>query len=137
MVELPPGLIVRLLWLLYRLIRTVKTFLSPFGIKPNLSWNEFNLAVKILVHRSSRFNPDIIVGVGVGGAITAATLAGNMNKRFISFDREVKWNSTREVTIFDDSISKNRKENISGKKILLISAEIISGQSTKNVLNYL
>jgi hypoxanthine phosphoribosyltransferase len=138
MTDIPAGTWFRLLWISYKYIRKARSVLSVFiGTKPSLSWDEYDFAIKVIAFRSSRFNPDIVIGIGIGGTIAGATLAGNMNKKFFSIDREVEWNDFRQVKILDAFATPKRKQLFVGKRVLIVSAEIISGQSTKAVYDYI
>ena len=135
--NIPPGIWIRTLILCYKAKKFISVFLGFLGIKTKLSWFEYDLSIKILCFPLSRFNPDIVVGVGVGGSILAATIAGNLNKTFIAIDREVNWNNKRNVTLVDDPITDERKKLFANKKVILTSAEIISGKTTRKIKEYI
>ena len=128
--NIPLGLKIRALYLLFRAFRRFCQYLSFLGLKSKMSWAEFSLAVKILVRSMSRDNPDVILGIGIGGSITGATIAGNLGKPFLSFDREVEWNGSRDVSLLPPDFNEIwASEYLSGKKVLIVSAEIVSGQT--------
>lgn len=135
--NIPPGFWIKFIFLCYKAKKYIRAFLGFFGLTRKLSWSEYDLSIKILCFPLSRFNPDIVVGVGVGGSILAATIAGNLNKKFIAIDREVDWNNERNVALVDAPITDERKKLFSNKKVILTSAEIISGKSTRKVKEYI
>ncbi len=135
--NIPPGIWIRILIICYKAIRFIRIIIGILGITQKLSWSEYELSIKILCFPVSRFNPDIVVGIGIGGSILGATIAGNINKRFIAIDREVKWDNRRDVDLVDASITSERKKLFENKKVLLASAEIISGKTTIKVKKYI
>lgn len=134
--NIPTGLWIRILILLYKAKNYIRIFLRFLGLTLKLSWSEFNLSIKIICFPVSRFNPDIVVGIGVGGTILGATIAGNLNKKFIAIDREANWNNERSVNLIDNSITEERIELMKSKRILLTSAEIVTGMTTKMAEEY-
>ena len=134
--NIPPGIWIRILILCYKARNRISAFLGFLGMKTKLSWSEYDLSIKILAFPLSRFNPDIVVGVGVGGSILAATLAGNLGKPFLATDRDVDWDNERNVNLVDASITDERTQLLVHKKVLLTSAEIISGKTTKKLKEY-
>jgi len=135
--NIPPSIWIRILMFCYKAKHFMTFFLGFLGVKQKISWFEYNLSIKILCFPISRFNPDIVVGVGVGGSILSATIAGNINKHFIAIDREVNWNNKRGVNLLDASLTDERKNLFVNKKVLLTSAEIISGETTRKMKDYI
>ena len=135
--NIPLGIWIRILIICYKAKRFIRTFIGFLGITQKLSWTEYDLSIKILCFPVSRFNPDIIVGIGIGGSILGATIAGNINKRFIAIDREVNWDNKRNIDLVDASVTSERQNLFNNKKVLLASAEIISGMTTGEVKKYI
>jgi len=107
-----------------------------FAPTVQLTWEKFDQAIAHLSHRMSP-DADLLVGVGVGGTIVACTLAGNLNLNFLCFDREVVYDSDnrRISSLLDDSITETRRTLVAGKRVVVASAEIVSGATTDVATN--
>ena len=103
-----------------------------FAPTVKLSWDRFELAIRNLAYRLS-LDVDVLVGVGVGGTIVAATLAGNLNKPFLSLDREVLYDdrNRRTSALVDADVTRARRRLVEGKRVVVVSAEIVSGATTQ------
>jgi hypoxanthine phosphoribosyltransferase len=107
---------------------TLGDFFAP-TIK--LTWEKFDHAIAHLGRQMSAY-ADLLVGVGVGGTIVASTLAGNLNRNFLCFDREVVYDAEnhRISKLLDDSVTEGRRELVAGRRVVVVSAEIVSGATT-------
>jgi hypoxanthine phosphoribosyltransferase len=96
-----------------------------------LSWEQFNAAI-VKLAPDLVYRTDIIVGVGVGGAIVGATLAGNLNKPFLCLDREVSYDASRlrTTSLIGAEWSQAKRDLIRSKRVVVVSAEIVSGATT-------
>jgi hypoxanthine phosphoribosyltransferase len=137
--NLPTGLWLRLILLLYKAKWVVYPLMRFFGSNARMSWGELTFATRVLVPQISSFNPDVVVGVGIGGTIFGAILAGNLDdKPLVALDRVVTWAANRrESSLVDRHDGPERQALFSGKRILLVHAEIVSGKTTERVLDYL
>jgi len=127
----------RICYIFYRIIWFIRPILRFFGIKLRFSWQEVMFATRLLSQLLSRYNPDLVIGVGVGGTGWGAILAGNLkDKPFIVLDRLIRWsNGNREAEVDTVSLCE-RREQIVSKRILLVFAEIISGQTEVRAKSY-
>ncbi|HEV2781346.1 MAG TPA: TIR domain-containing protein [Actinophytocola sp.] len=103
-----------------------------FAPTVKLSWEKFDHAISNLAHKLGPGSA-LFVGVGVGGTIVAATLAGNLSKSFLCFDREVVYDheNRRITSLLDSGVTRARRELVRGKRIVVVSAEIVSGATTE------
>ena len=108
---------------------TLGDFVAP---TVKLSWEKFDHAIANLAHKLS-LDVDVFVGVGVGGTIVAATLAGNLSKSFLCVDRDVKYDDQkrRVPSLLDSGVTSARRELVKGKRVVVVSAEIVSGATTE------
>jgi hypoxanthine phosphoribosyltransferase len=128
---IPISIKLRILLLLYRAKYLIRPLLRIFGLKLNMTWTEVGLAVQLIAPEVSRYNPEAVFGVGVGGTLYGAMLAGNLGgPPFIGLDRQVNWHGKREVSLVASGSICGHKDLIQGKRVLLVSAEIRSGQTT-------
>ena len=137
--DVPVSMVLRLVLILYRAKWFVRPLLRQFGFRPKMSWKEVMCATRQLAPALSAYNPDLIIGVGVGGTIWAAILAGNLSdKSFVGIDREVTWSGgSREVRMTNMACLEEIRERITGKRILLVSGEIRSGQTLTLFKNHI
>lgn len=132
--ELPFGVKLRILLILYKSKNFVRPALRVIGFTPRMSWSEVEFAVMKMQPSLARFSPEFIIGIGVGGTIFAAMLAGNIGGDipFISIDRKVSWDDNeRAVQLVGANGLTAYAEHIVGKRILLVSGEIESGQTVR------
>jgi probable phosphoglycerate mutase len=95
------------------------------------SWQELELGTEVIIHKTAPFNPQLIVGVGVGGSIFGAMIAGNSDDTpFLMIDRAVQWDNGVRTTKLLMSVSAI-KSAVNERRALIVSAEAISGEATK------
>jgi hypoxanthine phosphoribosyltransferase len=104
-----------------------------------VSWHHVDKLVVELVNEIERrsFAPDLIVGVGRGGALIAAMIATNLEGRIELACVDTEGN-------FDEAGRKHvllrHPENlpdVSGKHVLVVVAELYSGQDMRDAIDYL
>jgi len=139
---LPPTIWLRLVWLFYRIMWVFRPLLRRFGIETKMSWKEVIFATKLLLPAIKSYGPDVIVGVGVGGGIWSALLAGSLHDLpFLVIDRQVRYDGNeRKVNLIGVAGVEANADLIREKKVLLVNAEVISGETiklAKNLLNSL
>jgi hypoxanthine phosphoribosyltransferase len=102
-----------------------------FAPEVELTWEKFEHAIVTLAYKIGP-TVDVFVGVGVGGAILGSTLAGNMNKTFLASDRTVRYVGARKriVSLVDHGSTIHRVSLVEGKRVMVASAEIVSGGTT-------
>lgn len=107
---------------------TLGDFFAP---TVKLSWEKFEHAISKLGSQLS-LEVDLFVGVGVGGTIVAATLAGNLNRSFLCFDRDVSYDDTKRriTSLLDSEVTDARRQIVKAKRVVVVSAEIVSGATT-------
>ena len=82
------------------------------------------------------WEPDIVIGLGVGGSVVGAMLAGCLGrKKFIAIDRRYKWEKGLRKTFVD--IPSDLKLEPSPQKVLLVTGEIYSGETIKKAIDYI
>jgi hypoxanthine phosphoribosyltransferase len=127
-------------WRLLKLIYKQKWRFYPLlrlFIAVKYSWLEVELAVAVLVRKTASYNPELIVGVGVGGAILAAMIAGNAEDRdFVVLDRKVQWNDGKRNVLLNGSRALT-SQNVKDKRILIVTAEVISGATMERSVELL
>lgn len=129
----------KLILLLYRAKWRLYPALRLFGLSSRMGWGEIDVATRALVAKISPWNPEVVVGVGVGGAIFGAILAGNLDDcPLIVTDRHVTWAANRrESRLMDSDVGEERTRLLHSKRVLLVHAEIVSGKTTERAIEYL
>ena len=103
----------------------------------SFGWKHVNKLVRKLIDelRRSSFDPDLIVGVGRGGAILAGMLAGNMGQVPLAvLDTEVHQ---------DQGVTSARLRNaeacpsVKGLSVLLVVGELFTGEDLKAAINFM
>jgi len=102
-----------------------------------VSWDDVREYINKIIDAMKRegFEPDVVLGVGRGGAIMAGLIAGNMGLKkvyVIDYDMHIEenWRDIKELLFFDERF-------IEGKKVLLIVEGVIQGQLESMVLKRL
>jgi hypoxanthine phosphoribosyltransferase len=103
-----------------------------------ISWRRIDGLVANLVDEIEQrnFDPDLILGVGRGGALIAAMLATNLEGRIelacVDTDMEVDEAGRKHVQLR----GPERLPDMNGRHILLVVAELYSGQDMRDAINY-
>jgi hypoxanthine phosphoribosyltransferase len=107
--------------------------------RKNISWRRVDEQVKDLVTEIERenFTPDLIVGVGRGGTIVAAMIATNLEDRIelACIDTEVEYDTSGRKHV--KLRSPEGFPQLEGRHILLVVAELYSGQDLRDAIDYL
>jgi len=129
--HVPPSIWLRLVLLFYKMVWIFRPLLRHLGIELKMSWNEVIFATRLLLPQIAGYGPQVVVGVGVGGAIWGAVLAGSLHDLpLVVVDRRVsRKKNARHVELIGKGAITNNSDLISGKKLLLVNAEMISGQT--------
>jgi hypoxanthine phosphoribosyltransferase len=117
------------------LYKTINIWLSY----KNFSWNDVDKYSKTIIKKISNdaFIPDVIVGIGRGGSILASILSGNIiipsqkkerNIPILGVDRIYKWQNGARVEVENKMIDFSP---LSGKKVLLVAGDILTGGTMK------
>lgn len=105
----------------------------------SFSWDDVDKYSKVLIKSISKdyFVPDIIVGVGRGGAIIGSILSGNIpvpanqkerNIPVLGVDRLYEWQHGTRVEIENKMVDFSP---LAGKKVLLIAGDVLTGGTMK------
>ncbi len=105
----------------------------------SFSWGDVDKYSKVLIKKISKdyFVPDIIVGIGRGGAIIGSILSGNItvpsnqkgkNIPVLGVDRLYEWQHGARVEIKNEMVDFSPLE---GKKVLLVAGDIMTGGTIK------
>ena len=104
-----------------------------------ISWRRIDRIVVELVEEIERgsFNPDLIVGVGRGGALIAAMIATNIEGRIelACIDTDMSHDSAGRKHVH--LRSPERLPDLIDRHILVVVAELYSGQDMRDAVNYL
>lgn len=130
--KMPASLWLRLAFLFYRVKWRLRPMLRWVGVDLRMSWEEVIFATKLLLPEIGAYNPDIVIGLGIGGAVWGGVLAGSLNdKPLLVLDRIVhRSDGKRDVELVGPSSITANGDLIKGKRVLLVNAEIISAQTT-------
>lgn len=104
----------------------------------SFSWKQVDKCSKIVIKQIERdkFVPDMVVGIGRGGAIVGSILSGNIiipsikerNIPALFFDRHYDWQNGERVEVVNNMVDFTLLE---GKKVLLVAADVITGGTMK------
>lgn len=101
----------------------------------HVSWEDVTEMTLRIVDQiaTDGFNPDIVIGIGRGGAILGGLLAGNLgNVPLRTVDREITVTNvlgrSLKITGFDPEFT-------AGKTVLVVSGEVIRGQQLSMLLD--
>ncbi len=131
------GYVLAFIGFLATLYKTVEVWLNLHSF----SWVEINKLTKKLINQMSRdmFVPDVIVGVGRGGAILGALLSGNLrvpdkrrNIPLLGVDRMYEWHDGKRIEVENKMIDF---EPLKGKKVLLVAGDVLTGGTMKFFLH--
>jgi len=128
------GYILAFIGFLATVFKTAQVWLSL----KRFSWNDVDKYSKVIIKKIANdyFVPDVIVGIGRGGAIVGSILSGNIstpthkvrNIPFLGVDRLYEWQNGERVEV------KNEMINLSplvGKKVLLVAGDVLTGGTMK------
>ncbi len=134
-VSVPPTLWLRLGLLFYRTMWVIRPLLRRMGMEPRMSWAEVIFATKLLLPSIASYGPEVVVGVGIGGAIWGAVLAGSLHDiPLVVLDRRVRYTAgERHVELIGSEGINANAALIRRKKVLLVNAEVLSGRTTLRV----
>ena len=104
-----------------------------------ISWRRIDKLIVDLVHEieNENFNPDLIIGVGRGGSLVAAIIATNLEGRIemACVDTHVKEDPLGRKHVVLRRPGK--LPNVRDRHVLVVVAELYSGQDMRDALNYL
>lgn len=84
----------------------------------------------------SGWEPDVVVGLGVGGSVVGAMLAGSLGrKRFLAIDRRYRWAKEIRKTYVDTPA--DLKLDPTPQRVLLVVGEIYSGETIEQSIKYI
>lgn len=115
------------------LYKTVEVWLNL----RRFSWTEVDKLTKKLIQQisSDMFVPDVIVGIGRGGAILGALLSGNLrvpgksrNIPLLVVERIYEWHDGERIEVENEMINLSP---LRGKKILLVAGDVLTGGTMK------
>ena len=103
------------------------------------SWSEVDKYSKVLIKKMSKdfFVPDVIVGIGRGGAIVGSILSGNIvvptcnkerNIPILGVDRLYEWQHGTRVEIDNKMVDFSP---LAEKKVLLVAGDVLTGGTMK------
>ena len=101
-------------------------------------WHSVERGVLVIRRKikESGWEPDIVIGLGCGGAVVGAMLAGSLGrKRIFVIDRRHKWQKGKRKTFVDTPADFRFVSEY--KKALLISGEVCSGETMKLAVQHL
>ena len=124
--HIPSGLWIKLLFYVYKLKNYFRPAVRVFRLNPRMSWAEIEFAVKALEIPINRYGPEVICGIGVGGTIFGAILAGNLNDLpFFSIDRIVSYKSNKRIVELVDFFNDDSKvKYLKDKRVLTVSGPL-------------
>lgn len=111
----------------YHVVLNINTF----------TWGEITrLSERIITNmKKDMYVPDVIVGVGRGGAVLGAMLSGNAyvpnkahNIPIIVIDRIYQWQGGQRIEVKNKMIDLTP---LAGKKVLLVAGDVSSGDTMK------
>jgi probable phosphoglycerate mutase len=119
------------------LIIGVVQAIKAWTLLKKLTWDKVDKLTKSIIEemKKNKYVPDVIVGVGRGGAIFGALLSGNIyrediriNTVLLCVDRMYNWSNGRQVgnnnlVNFTPLVSKN---------VLLVASDVITGNTMLN-----
>lgn len=138
--------IIEILTYILSLVGLLATVYKTIEVWINLrkfSWKDVENLSRKLIREISRdgFVPDVIVGIGRGGAITGALLSGNLpfpdkrqNIPLLGVDRLYKWEKGCRIEIKNEMINFHP---LQGKKVLLVASDIMTGGTMEFFLEQL
>ncbi len=115
--------------------KTVEVWLSL----KTFSWSDVDKYTKVLIKKIAKdyFVPDVIVGIGRGGAIIGSILSGNItvpsnqkerNIPVLGVDRLYEWQHGTRVEIENKMVDFSP---LAGKKVLLVAGDVLTGGTMK------
>ena len=110
-----------------------------------LSWSDFERYTKDVIRgiKQDNFLPEIILGIGRGGAFVGGVISGNLhyeskqNERNIPVlvvDRFYEWKSGRRVEVPNNMVDLSP---LRGKRVLLVAGDVLGGGTMKSFLDQL
>lgn len=124
--------------ILFGIIGLIATILKVYSVWVNirvLEWKSLEKYTKKVIKSMAKENyePDMIVGIGRGGAILASLLSGNMvrkntkkNITIYCIDRIYKWEDDHRTEVENPYI---QYEIFEGLHILLVAGDVVSGKT--------
>lgn len=114
--------------------KTIEVWLSL----KSFSWGDVDKYSKVIIKKISAnyFVPDVIVGIGRGGAILGSILSGNIivpsqkerNIPVLVVDRLYEWQHGTRVEIENKMVDFSP---LAGKKVLLVAGDVLTGGTMK------
>ena len=101
------------------------------------SWRSVEKGILLIRRRIKEigWDPDIVIGLGVGGAVVGAMLAGSLGrKRIVGIDRRYKWVKGARKAFVD--IPTDLVLNPPPRKVILVTGEIYTGETIKTAIDY-
>jgi hypothetical protein len=110
------------------------------GFKLRTSWGEIEHYLLTKEQEVASLGFSAAVGVGIGGTILAALVAGNLGQDAVALgiDRQVRYlEGRRRVQLLGLPNEQDWSELIRGKVVLAVSAELVSGETVELLLEEL
>jgi hypoxanthine phosphoribosyltransferase len=87
--------------------------------------------------RSQEWDPDLVIGLGCGGSVVGAMLAGCLGrKRFIAIDRRFDWEHGRTRRKAYVDVPKTLALDPVPKKVVLVMGELYDSEPLKLAIDY-
>lgn len=114
-----------------KLISELVSIASP-NRNVNISFQDVLIGIDSVIEKMNkdRWNPDLIIGSGRGGAICAGIIGTRITKKALKVvDCQFKWKNKERITTIDTSCLK--KKDIEGKQIFIVEAARQTGETYK------
>jgi hypoxanthine phosphoribosyltransferase len=104
--------------------------------RDRLTWRVVERSMRSVIKSMQRVNykPDLIIGVGRGGAIVAGMLAGNLGHVPL-FVVDTELNRTTRIAKADIRFP-DLMPDVSGKKVIVVVGELYSGEDLRSVVHF-
>ena len=105
-----------------------------------VTWKDLDRYSKKIIRHATRegYVPDVIVGIGRGGAVLGAVLSGNLpnpdpesgkrkvNIPLLCIDRIYRWEQGRRYERKNDMVDLS---GLAGKRVLLVAGDVMTGET--------
>ncbi len=131
------------------LIATIKRTIHFWVRIKSFSWKDVDRLSKKLIEKiiHDGYCPEVIVGIGRGGAIVGAILSGNLKFKkennesekkghihFLGVDRIYEWKNNVRFEVDNKMVSLDR---LAGKRVLLVAGDVMAGNTVNFFINKL
>lgn len=124
------------------LIATVYKTIDVWIKLERFTWSDVDKYSMKLIEQinNDKYDPDLIVTIGRGGAIIGSILSGNLRKKtgldknipLLGLDRVYQWENGRRIEVKNEMIDY---KPLKDKNVLVVAGDIITGGTMKFYLN--